>query len=63
MMRSDMLANDTRVWSSEDFITTPTSPTAELCRLSVAEDVIILDLPILVALIHGSSYRWTCLCS
>ena len=63
MMRSVILVIDTRFWSSEDFTSTPTHPTAAPCRLRLAEYVKIEDLPILVTFISGSSCRWTCLCS
>ena len=46
---------DMRFWSSEDCTTPPTPPTAAPCR--VAEAVNIVDLPIQVTLISGSSCR------
>ena len=63
MIRSVILVVDTRLWNGVDFTATPTPPTASPCRLHVAEAVNIVYLPILVALISGSSNRWTYLCS
>ena len=63
MMWSVILVADTRFWSSEDVNITPTPPTAAPCQVRVTEAVNIVDLPvhILIALLSGSSCRWTSL--
>ena len=62
MMRSVIFVIDIRFWSSEYFTATPKPPTAAPCRFRVADVVNIVDQPISIALIYGSTCRWTCLC-
>ena len=49
--------------NSVEFMITPTPSTAAPGPLRVAEAANFVDLPILVALIGGSSCMCTCLCS